>query len=327
VGVESDRLVFDYLSKVGDLAQTALPAAERMRLVAQLRQDIESQRGETDSPAAVERILGRIGTPDAVVEAAAGSGGGAGRARDAAAEEPPAGPPPPGSYGPHARTRGLRKDTADVPPPRGGRAGRDSDEADWWGTGGGLGGGVFGDEVPGLPGMTGGVFIPFGDEELGDGGQAREPRGKDEAEAEPVAEPVAEPAPAKRGGGLPRLLRGAAGAGLRGWGSPVLLISAALLVAGAAIGSFVPLGLGWLGAYLTRALSRTQAKIAVFGIPGAAAAGLLVWLWGRDAGKWGSRVPSGQLGRAILDGVPFTVRAAALASAAYLLLRARRSAG
>ena len=101
MGVESDRLVFDYLSRVGDLAQTALPAAGRMQLVAQLRNDIERERRGTDNPAAVQRILGRIGSPDAVVEAAAGTGGAARPAP--AAPEPPATEPPPGSYGPYAK--------------------------------------------------------------------------------------------------------------------------------------------------------------------------------------------------------------------------------
>ncbi|MDX6313554.1 MAG: hypothetical protein QOF44_3018, partial [Streptomyces sp.] len=75
VGVESDHLIYDYLSRVGDLAQTALPAAQRMRLVAQLRSDIDRQRSRSgsDSPAAVRRILGRLGSPDEVVGAAAGA--------------------------------------------------------------------------------------------------------------------------------------------------------------------------------------------------------------------------------------------------------------
>ncbi|WP_051951074.1 hypothetical protein [Actinacidiphila yeochonensis] len=98
MGVESDRLVFDYLSRVGDLAQTALPAADRMRLVAQLRRDIDQQRGEGDTPASVERLLGRIGSPDEVVEAAASSAPAPRRA-----EAPPPAEPPPGSYGPYTR--------------------------------------------------------------------------------------------------------------------------------------------------------------------------------------------------------------------------------
>jgi hypothetical protein len=73
MGIESDKLVFDYLSKVGDLAQITLPAASRMRLVARLRNDIDRAREKSasDSPAVVRRILGRMGSPDEVVKAAA----------------------------------------------------------------------------------------------------------------------------------------------------------------------------------------------------------------------------------------------------------------
>lgn len=72
MGIESDQLVFDYLSRVGDLAQQRkLPSRARMGLVASLRDEIARQRrdGGADSPAAVRRILARLGTPDAVVSA------------------------------------------------------------------------------------------------------------------------------------------------------------------------------------------------------------------------------------------------------------------
>ncbi|MFF2727667.1 hypothetical protein ACFVS9_07150 [Streptomyces sp. NPDC058008] len=80
MGIESDQLVYDYLSRVGDLAQQQqLPSGARMRLVATLRGEIERQRGTdgTDSPAAVRRILGRLGAPGELVSAAAGSEDGA----------------------------------------------------------------------------------------------------------------------------------------------------------------------------------------------------------------------------------------------------------
>ncbi|MFE2013289.1 hypothetical protein [Streptomyces sp. NPDC059491] len=74
MGIESDQLVYDYLSRVGDLAQQRhLPASDRMRLVSGLRNEIDRRRathGET-SPAAVRTILGSLGTPDEVVDRAA----------------------------------------------------------------------------------------------------------------------------------------------------------------------------------------------------------------------------------------------------------------
>lgn len=66
VGIESDQLVYDYLSRVGDLAQQQqLSSGARMRLVSTLRSEIDRQRatGGADSPAAVRRIIGGLGTP------------------------------------------------------------------------------------------------------------------------------------------------------------------------------------------------------------------------------------------------------------------------
>ncbi|MFD5495813.1 hypothetical protein ACFWH4_23645, partial [Streptomyces sp. NPDC127091] len=88
MGIESDQVVYEYLSRVGDVAQQRqLPSATRMGLVARLRDEIDRRRARTavDSPAAVRRIISRMGTPDEVVAAAAdpsgGGGGGGGGAR------------------------------------------------------------------------------------------------------------------------------------------------------------------------------------------------------------------------------------------------------
>ncbi|MGW2849572.1 hypothetical protein ACWC5G_33040, partial [Streptomyces sp. NPDC001274] len=70
MGIESDQLVYDYLSRVGDLAQQRqMSSADRMKLVAGLRGEIDRQRGKAsgDSPAAVRRIIGRLGSPDELV--------------------------------------------------------------------------------------------------------------------------------------------------------------------------------------------------------------------------------------------------------------------
>lgn len=342
MGVESDRMVFDYLSRVGDLAQTALPAARRRELVTQLRGDIDRERGRRggDSPAAVRRILSRIGTPDEVVEAAASSSPSSSVPSASAGVGPDApgtaAEPPPGSYGPYA-ARGPRT---------GGGGARKRDGGEWWrkpagpdggdgfapgGGSDGFGGGLRpGDELAGLPGMTGGVFIPVDDEELA-GGEPRPPeRNADKPAADERAadeagqEPSQETAPAAGRGprrGLPRL-----GGVTRGWGSPSLVLAAVLLVAGAVIGSWIPLALGWALGWFSRRLTPAQKKFGVLGLPGAAAAGLLVWLWGRDRGKWGTPIPAGHLGQAVQDALPTTVRLAASASALFLLYRARRSA-
>ncbi|MDX3645993.1 hypothetical protein P1P70_42770, partial [Streptomyces sp. MB09-02B] len=77
MGIESDQVVYEYLSRVGDLAQQRqLPSSARMRLVTGLRDEIDRRRAKApvDSPAAVRRIIARLGTPDEVVEAAGGPG-------------------------------------------------------------------------------------------------------------------------------------------------------------------------------------------------------------------------------------------------------------
>lgn len=103
MGIESEQLVFDYLSRVGDLAQQhGLPSGTRMRLVASLRAEIDAQKADqkADSVPGVKRLLARLGTPEAVVKAAAdGAGGsgaqGAGGAGTRAAPPPVAGPAEP----------------------------------------------------------------------------------------------------------------------------------------------------------------------------------------------------------------------------------------
>ncbi|WP_425581475.1 HAAS signaling domain-containing protein, partial [Streptomyces yatensis] len=75
MGIESEKLVYDYLSRVGDLAQQqGLSSGERMRLVSGLRADIDHRRttGGADSPAGVKRILSKLGSPADVVAAAGG---------------------------------------------------------------------------------------------------------------------------------------------------------------------------------------------------------------------------------------------------------------
>ncbi|MDX3118759.1 hypothetical protein PV461_36140, partial [Streptomyces scabiei] len=80
MGIESDQVVYEYLSRVGDIAQQRqLSSATRMRLVSELRDEIDRRRAKAavDSPAAVRRIIDRLGSPDDIVAAAAGTGSGA----------------------------------------------------------------------------------------------------------------------------------------------------------------------------------------------------------------------------------------------------------
>ncbi|MEE4490206.1 hypothetical protein PWJ43_08340, partial [Streptomyces sp. BE230] len=103
----------------------------------------------------------------------------------------------------------------------------------------------------------------------------------DEAYEEEAEEP-------RRRRRLPRLRRARAeDAAPRGFSHPLLLLAAALMVAGAVIDTpqaLLALAGGWLLAYSSRKLSRAEAKWAVMGLPGVVAVGALVWLWGRMDG-------------------------------------------
>ncbi|MFD5426987.1 hypothetical protein [Streptomyces sp. NPDC127084] len=330
MGIESDQLVFDYLSRVGDLAQQhQLPSGTRMQLVTSLRNEIDRQRARhgTDNPAAVRRILGRLGTPDEVVAAASPDGAGQpGVARRTApARAPQAAPRVP-------RPRKASESAASPPH----LAGMDElgdasgGEPDWWRIGP--------DPADsGIGGFVGGVEIP---EILkpppGDGAEAEEGEGDGNGDASAGGEAGAAPTAPGRRRWLPRLLRRTAAetgapdkatAVRRSLGSPFLLVAAALLAVGTILGSWLALGLGWLLAYASNTLSRAQAKWAVLGLPGAVAGGAAVWLWGRVNGHWGEPIPPGGDAMAdVLAGTwPWVLRGAAVATALYLVHRARRT--
>ncbi|WP_344357558.1 hypothetical protein [Streptomyces gobitricini] len=329
MGIESDQLVFDYLSRVGDLAQRRqLSSQARMRLVASLRGEIDSRRAKDDSPGAVRGILAALGTPDEVVTAAAT---GAPRAPDV--PKAPGRPAVPEQRTPRTRFRrraGAAQEAADaagaadVPPPGTpasdawsphlagmDEAGTSVEQPDWWRVEEGAFGGA--DAVP--PGFRGGVEIP----DMLKPPPQPEPAPEEAADPEPPSPPAsASTAPARVR--FPRLrlpLR---------FGHPMLVAAAVLLVAGVVLGSWLALLGGWLLAYASGRLSRTEAKVAVFGLPGAVAAGVAVWLWGRLDGRWGDPIPPGgdAMGEALAAAWPWTLRAAALASALFLLWRARR---
>lgn len=221
----------------------------------------------------------------------------------------------------------------------------DADATDWWR----LEPGPF-DEGTAIPGFFGGIEAP---ELLG-----RRPRpiekdaedaedGQDEKGAAGGADVAAGKAGAKGEAGTAgrrrslRLLKlrrrkaaaavaepEAAASGPRGgFAHPLLLLAAVLLVAGVVTGSWLPLAGGWLIAYSSRTLSRTEAKWAALGLPGVVAAGALAWVWGRLEGRWGEPIREGAMRDVLLDTWPVVLRLAALASALYLVWRARRRAG
>ncbi|MYW67971.1 hypothetical protein GTY65_28425 [Streptomyces sp. SID8379] len=344
MGIESDQLVFDYLSRVGDLAQQRqLPSATRMRLVTELRGEIDRRRARTtvDSPAAVRRILDRLGTPDRIVSGAQ-EGGSA--AADPAA--PLIRPLPEQRSTKDERSGGLRRrvprprrepapeQPADAPsPPH--LAGTDElgvpgGDTDWWRIGDGApGAGLSLTDTDSVPGFTGGVEIPDilkPPRRRPDGPDLRkrpEPEAveddeeADEAEAQDE-EAVEEPRAFRRRRTVPRM----APAG--GWTNPLLLLAAAALVVGAVLGNILVLLVGWAVVYLSRRLTVLQKKFAVFGLPALAVVGGIVWLWGRGEGKWGAPLADGRMSGAFQETWPWVLRCAAFASALYLLWRSQR---
>ncbi|AYG81386.1 hypothetical protein DWB77_03532 [Streptomyces hundungensis] len=364
MGIESDQLVYDYLSRVGDLAQQRqVPSGDRMRLVSSLRNEIDKQRAKyaTETPATVRRVLGRFGTPEEVVDALA-SGTAPGFGSGAPAPRPAPDPAVPVQRDRPFPGRGKRvprprpRRSAETPPPAASslpspphlagmdELGRQGDEPDWWriGPGGSPGApGLLGGDS--IAGFVGGVEIPEilrppvdeDEDELGEGKDAggrrrgeADAEGGDEDGVGGVAEDedLVEVVPSGRR--LPRLRRrrrGSAEAGARpAVANPFLLLAAALLATGALFGLWVALGAGWLLAYASRRLTRAESKWAVLGMPGLTLLGGLVWLWGRQDGRWGEPIAQGEMGAAMTDMWPWLVRVAAVASAGFLVWRARR---
>ncbi|MFJ8633900.1 hypothetical protein [Streptomyces sp. NPDC093568] len=335
MGIESDQVVYEYLSRVGDVAQQRqLPSSTRMRLVNELRGEIDRRRAKApvDSPAAVRRIIARLGSPDEVVSAAGGGG--------APAPRPPAAPAPV-PVRPDSRAeetdeqspKGLRRlvprprpaeppaprDDAPAPPHLASTAdlGSSATQPDWWR----VDSSSFG---PGedVPGFVGGIEIPEmlrrpPAKETEEEARLRKKEAAVEA-AEEAAEEAEPEEPRRR-----RLLRRPALPSGR-WSNPLLLLAAALLVAGAFLGNLLVLLLGWLIAWGSRRLSDAETKWAVMILPGLSLTAGAVWIWGRVNERWGDPIAEGQTNAAIAETWPWVVRGAAVASALFIVWRSQR---
>ncbi|GGZ50587.1 hypothetical protein [Streptomyces subrutilus] len=354
MGIESDHLVYEYLSRVGDLAQRrALDSGDRMRLVAGLRDEIDRRRAkyDPDTPAAVRRILERIGTPEEVLDTLGA------RPVRASAEAPAPTPVDPGPGVPAQRGPG-RPRRGSVPPPRPEREPRnvpphlagldelgpsDGPEPDWWRlTPGAHGAG------PQVDGFAGGIEIPDlfkhgpdddedGDEDgegagpgSGAAGAGRKPEaagppGAAQGRARTAVRFLRERHRAKKAAAVaPAAEPQAVAAVVRPRPNAFLLLAAAVLVVGVVTGYWLVLVVGWLLPYASRVLRPAERKWAVLGPPGAVLAGAGVWLWGRMNGKWGEALAEDQLSGAVTGMGPWVLRGAALASVLYLVWRSRR---
>ncbi|WP_405782156.1 hypothetical protein OG512_22535 [Streptomyces sp. NBC_01378] len=334
MGIESDQLVFDYLSRVGDLAQQRqLPSGTRMRLVSELRNEIEARRAKTtvDSPAAVRRILERLGSPDEVVTGA-GTGRGAAQPEAPRAavpvqrskEQRPKEPRPKGlrRIVPGPRAEPQEDETsrdAPSPPHLAGtdELGAPGSEPDWWR----VDSSPFG-VADSVPGFVGGVEIPEILRPPGKG-DPRPPQAR-RAGADTDEELPDDERETGTGKGTEEATRRRRLPSLPGWSNPLLLLAAALLVAGAVMGNWFALGLGWIIAYASRRLSEGESKAAVLWLPGLAVTAGLVWLCGRNTGRWGEPIADGRMSDAISTTWPWVVRGAAVASALFVVWRSQR---
>ncbi|MEU6575579.1 hypothetical protein [Streptomyces sp. NPDC046805] len=326
MGIESDQVVYEYLSRVGDVAQQRqLPSATRMRLVSELRNEIDRSRAKAavDSPAAVRRILARLGTPDDVVTAAGGTAGVPQPTPAAVPAQPEPRDPEPRQWRrvvPRPRPAEPEDPPATAPsPPHLAGADELGDSAlqpDWWR----VDGSTF-DVGDSVPGFVGGVEIPdllkrppakpTQDAAGRDEPKDAEPLGKADA-----ADPEADASARRPRFALPRLAAG--------WRNPLLLLAAGALVVGAVLGNWFALILGWLIAYGSRRLTPAETKWAVMILPGLALTAGVVWLWGRTDGRWGAPLAQGHMNGAAAETWPWVVRGAAVASALYLLWRSQR---
>ncbi|KAB8164151.1 hypothetical protein FH609_013085 [Streptomyces sp. 3MP-14] len=339
MGIEDEQLVFDYLSRVGDLAHgTAMSSAERARLVNRLRDEIGRARAdagsETRSAASVRRILGKLGSPEDVVARAAGDAPPAAtnrpaRPRSSPSPSPSPAPSPPARSAaplPAQRERPARRE-------RPGSPGADGPEVPMrWPTeelprGSGWQQGPEGQ----IAGFSGGIDIPelmhpsgLADAEPGPATEAELTAAEAERETadasltQPVVEDADPPRPRRRA----RLARAVIGGRRRG--GIVELAGVVALVGGAVAGSLPALALGWVLAYWSPRLGQRERQWATFGMPALVATVYGVWLMGRLGGNWGEPLADGEIEKLLANDWPLLLRLAAFASAAFLLFRARR---
>ncbi|MFF4320439.1 hypothetical protein [Streptomyces sp. NPDC001568] len=340
MGIESDHLVYEYLSRVGDLAQRRqLSSGDRMRLVSGLRDEIDRRRAkyEPETPAAVRRILERLGTPEELLDTV----GRPARAAGSAAGSVPTAAP---QAVPVQRGRLRRRpapqpaqEPRNVPPHLAGLdelGTPDGVEPDWWRVGPGaaaLGSG------PQVDGFAGGIEFP--DFLRRPGGEDGDEDGDGERDGDDPAAPAgSSPSRTRR---VVRVLRArrerrrqrkaaavapeaVAAAPGRTRPHAFLLLAAALLAAGALTGYWMLIALGWLVAYGSRVLGPSERKWVVFGLPGGIFTGAVLWLWGRRAGRWGEELADDGMAAAFQGMWPGVIRWAAVATALYLLWRSRR---
>jgi hypothetical protein len=340
MGIESEQLVYDYLSRVGDLAGQAqgLTAAERVRLVNDLRQTIDSQRAASSSSSpraqvsSVRKILAGLGTPEQVVRRAAG-GGASGPAVPTTSTPGPSMPtatpsiptqnPAPAIEG---RAEFVRADAGSVP----------ATGAQWWtfdsGGGGFPGaGGVRMVQPPGWSGSFEGDFlVPDGTAVVDPvtGLPAAQPAAAANGTADAVPQTAAQP----KAGLLRRLLGGpgpgpaaaAAGSVPRAPIPFVESLATLVLVAAAVTGYWYVALLGWFFAYAGRRLGHGARRVAALWIPGLMAAACGFWLYSQGHTAGHPALTNTQFSTATHNAFALWLRGSSGLSAAFLAWRISR---
>lgn len=75
---------------------------------------------------------------------------------------------------------------------------------------------------------------------------------------------------------------------------------------------------------LAAKLTDAETKWAVVFLPSLALTAGIVWLWGRNEGRWGEPIAQGHMNDAVAETWPWVVRGAAVASALFLVWRSQR---
>jgi hypothetical protein len=293
VSIQGDQVVYDYLSRVGDIAHGKLTPSRRATLVAELRARIESERQQTgaEEPEQVRLLLQRLGEPEAVVAEEV-------RRSPEHVVRPPERPPAqPLTASPPVDTEPT--DKIPVPPPDGTGKDRSGGAAPpWWR--------AAEEDAAAKPPAT-----------------QDPPRDRIVVSVSPAGQDEVGPAAGSDQAGSP--LTALKNTVARGRRREILAI--ALLFLGGLIPSLILLVLGYVVALTSKVWAQSDKRFAALAIPLITAITLGVMLWLRVTGRVGGGRPGGDdAGELFTQYVSTLPRVVGLVAAVYLAWRLTRAA-
>ena len=352
MSIQGDQVIYDYLSRVGDLAHGKLAPPHRARMVAELRAKIETERAQTGAqdPDQVRDLLQRMGDPEAIVADEIR------RAPDHLARRTgralPAGtsPPVPGVNGPAAGTDGTEATRQIARPGAGPGSGAVGPGQPWWR--------AVEEEDAAEPGAPPAAQSPPGQYPSGQTHRSRpvSTPGRGDGVADwchpiravaraagrwarlPARPPIRVP-PSRWYGCPPVEPNGSTGsAGSGEAGSPVTALAGAfrgrnrrellaivLLLIGGVVPSVLALVLGYVVVLSSRVWREGDKRFAVFAVPLISAVSLALMMWLQAKGQTGGGPPSGsELGKQAAHYVSTLTRIVGLVSAVFLGWRLSR---